>query len=115
MSRFDSIDSKLADFAKRLNAQLSDGREVRRDAKGYEERKIRWTEGEIVRMIMISQFPFDETSDKDGATWNFINVAWLSNSPTSPVPMWEKYLVYKAHLELIATHIDDLLRKSEDN
>ena len=116
MSRFDSIENKLAQFADSVNAQLTEGRKVHQsEAQGYEQRQIRWTQDEINRMVLITQFPFEETSDKDGATWNFINLAWLNNSSSSSIPMWEKYLVYKGHFKLIATHIDELLRKSKEN
>lgn len=116
MNRFHSIDGKLADFAKNCNAQLSDGREFsRKDAGGYEERRISWTAGEINRMILISQFPFEESSDKESSTWNFINLAWIDKSSSASAPMWQKFLVYKAHFKLITAHIDDLLQKSKEN
>jgi len=115
MRRFGSIDNKLTDFAKKFNTQLSDGREFhRKDVEVYEERRVHWTEGEINRMILIRPYPFDETSGEHSSTWDFINVAWLNNSPSSPVPMWEKYLVYNGDFKLITAHIDDLLKKSEE-
>ena len=116
MSRFNFIDKRLTNFAKKFQTELSDGRDLhRKTADIYEERRICWTESNINRMILISPFPFDSTSEKAGSTWNFINVAWLNNSYSTSIPMWEKFLIYKVDFELIITHIDELLKRSEEN
>lgn len=116
MSRFENIENKLIDFAAKLNAQLSDGREFhRKEVVVYEERRVRWTESEINRMVLIRPHLSDEAVVDDSTTWDFINLAWLANSTSSSIPMWEKYLIYKGEFQLIMTHIEELLRKSKEN
>lgn len=116
MSRFNDIDNKLKDFATKLNAQLSDGQKYhRKDVAVYEERRVLWTESGINRMVFIRPHLSDDAVIESSSTWDFINLAWLADSTSSSVPMWEKYLVYQGGFNLITTHIDELLRKSGEN
>ena len=114
MSRFNLIDDKLTEFAKKLNAKLTKDRpgypEVLRT---FEERRIDWIEDNINKAIIIQ--PTFEATGVDSSIWNFINIAWYDDAYPVLRRGWINKLVDKREFELIENNIDILLNKSEVN
>jgi hypothetical protein len=114
MSRFKNIDDKLAALATKLNAQLTKDRpgypEVLRT---FEERRIDWRDGEMLKAIIIQ--PTFEHKGVDQEIWNFIGLAWWPESDPGAMYQWREILVDKLPFEVIENNIDSLLTVSEEN
>jgi hypothetical protein len=114
MSRFDLIDDKLSELAKKLNAKLTKDRpEYPEVLRTFEERRIDWNDDEIGKAIIIQ--PTFEATGVNSTIWNFINIAWYDDAHSLKRPQWIDILVDESQFEAIEKNIDTLLSKSEEN
>lgn len=114
MGRFDRIDTKLEALAKELNASLTKDRpEYPEVLRTFEERRIDWIDGNIIKSIIIQ--PNFEYSGVNATIWNFINIAIFDDGYVATPQTWIKKLVDKEKFENIERDIDFLLQESKNN
>lgn len=112
MSKFKEIDIKLEMLSEKLSAKLTKDRPGYPEAfRTFEERRIDWAEGGILKAIIIQ--PTFESTGVNSEIWNFINIAWYNDSESRRKLQWRSKLLEKANFERIESKIDDLLIESE--
>ena len=112
MSKFKEIDIKLEMLSEKLSAKLTKDRPGYPEAfRTFEERRIDWAEGGILKAIIIQ--PTFESTGVNSEIWNFINIAWYNDSESRRKLVWRSKLLEKANFERIESKFDDLLIESE--
>ena len=112
MSRFENIDWKLDELARKLKGELTKGRPSYPETlRTFEERRIDWIDNGIVKAIIIQ--PNFEVNGVNSNIWNFINVAIFDDGYSFSRPKWINILVDQNDFAFIEDNIDELLLKSE--
>lgn len=111
MRRFENIDSKLSQIAKRLNAKLTIDRPGYPNLpQDFEERRIDWIDKEINKAILIQ--PTFESRGINSSLWNFETVAWYYDEEYNRKQKIHT-LVCKSDFKIIENKVDELLAKAE--
>lgn len=108
------MDDKLAALAAKLNAKLTKDRPWMPESfRTFEERRIDWQDGELLKAIIIQ--PTFQDKGVNQEIWNFINLAWWPESHPGAMYQWREVLVYESPFEVIEDNIDRSLEESEQN
>ena len=114
MGRFERIDIKLETLANELSASLTKDRPSYPEIlRTFEERRIDWVNGGMMKAIIIQ--PNFEDTGVNSDIWNFINIALFDDGHSASIPKWIKRLVDQEKFENIERNIDGLLKESKDN